>query len=70
MKVTAVYFSPTGNTKKSTEVMAAAVSEHYDVIDLTRYENREMKHDFGQDELVILVCLSMREGFRWLRLRD
>ena len=53
MRVTAVYFSPTGNTKKSTEVMAAAITEQYDVIDLTRFENREMKHDFGQDELVI-----------------
>ena len=53
MKVTAVYFSPTGNTKKSTEVMAAAVSEQYDVIDLTRYENRTVKCDFGHDELVI-----------------
>ena len=53
MRVTAVYFSPTGNTKKSTEVMAAAITEQYDVIDLTRFDNREMKHDFGQDELVI-----------------
>jgi len=27
MKVTAVYFSPTGNTKRSVEAMAAAVAE-------------------------------------------
>lgn len=53
MKVTAVYFSPTGNTKKSVEAMAAAVAEQYDVLDLTAFDNREVKREFGADELVI-----------------
>ena len=53
MKVTAVYFSPTGNTKKSVEAMAAALSEQYEVIDLTAYENRAVKREFGTDEFVI-----------------
>lgn len=53
MKVTAVYFSPTGNTKKSVEAMAAALDVHYKVLDLTVYENRAAEHEFSADELVI-----------------
>ena len=53
MKVTAVYFSPTGNTKKSVEAMAAALSEQYEVLDLTAYENRAVEREFGADEFVI-----------------
>ena len=53
MKVTAVYFSPTGNTKKSTEAMAAALSDQYEVLDLTIYENRNVVREFGADEFVI-----------------
>lgn len=53
MKVTTVYFSPTGNTKKSVEAMAAAITDQYDVIDLTAFENREIKQEFAQNELVI-----------------
>lgn len=54
MKVTAVYFSPTGNTKKYAESMAAAVSAEYEVIDLTLVQNKEAKKCFGADELVII----------------
>ena len=53
MKVTAVYFSPTGNTKKSVEAMAAALSDKYEVLDLTAYENRAVEREFGADEFVI-----------------
>ena len=53
MKVTAVYFSPTGNTKKSVEAMAAALSEQYELLDLTAYENRAVEREFGADEFVI-----------------
>ena len=53
MKVTAIYFSPTGNTKKSVEAMAEAVAEQYDVLDLTAFDNREVKREFSADELVI-----------------
>ena len=35
MKVTAVYFSPTGNTKKSVEAMAGALDPNFTVIDVT-----------------------------------
>ena len=48
MKVTAVYFSPTGNTKKSVEAMAAAVAEQYDVLDLTAFDNREVKRELAR----------------------
>lgn len=53
MNVTIVYFSPTGNTKKSTEAMAKAISSIYNVIDLTDISNKEATHEFGPDELVI-----------------
>ena len=53
MKVTAVYFSPTGNTKKSTEAMAKAIAEDYQVIDLTDPANKAVTHQFDSDELVI-----------------
>ncbi len=53
MKVTAVYFSATGNTKKSVEAMAAAIAENFEVLDLTAYGNREVKREFSADELVI-----------------
>lgn len=54
MKVTAVYFSPTGNTKKCVEAMAAAVSEQYEVLDLTAVENKNVTKEFEADELVII----------------
>ena len=53
MKVTAVYFSPTGNTKKSTEAMAAALDENFNVLDLTIREIGTINHQFEADELVI-----------------
>lgn len=53
MKVTAVFFSPTGNTKKCVEAMASAVTEQYEIIDLTVYQNRDVKQEFCSDELVI-----------------
>ena len=59
MKATAIYFSPTGNTKKTAEAMAAAVDPAYERMDLTLpAENdgliEERKRIFGKEELVIL----------------
>lgn len=53
MKVTSVYFSPTGNTKRSTEAMALAIANDYDVFDITRYSNRSLTHEFDSDDFVI-----------------
>lgn len=53
MKVTAIYFSPTGNTKKSVEAMAKAVSSIYNVIDLTAPANKAVEYQFGPDDIVI-----------------
>ena len=53
MKTTAVYFSPTGNTKKSVEAMAAALDEKFSTLDLTLYENSNETRSFGPDETVI-----------------
>lgn len=55
MKVTAVYFSPTGNSKKCAEAMAAAISEQYEVLDLTTEVNKEVTKEFGGDEMVIFA---------------
>lgn len=54
MKVTAVYFSPTGNTKKSTEAMAAAISEEYEALDLTLPANKNIVREFGPEDVVII----------------
>ena len=52
-KVTAIYFSPTGSTKR---IVSAVLSE-FDLpkseIDLTPFENRDKSYAFGRDELVI-----------------
>lgn len=53
MKVTAVYFSPTGNTKKSTEAMAAALSDDYESLDLTILANEKAERQFEADDFVI-----------------
>ena len=71
MKVTAVYFSPTGNTKKSVEAMAAALSEQYEVLDLTAYENRAVERELEIiGEAVNHLFRSTPEESRWRQRRD
>lgn len=54
MKVTAVYFSPTGNTKKSVEAMAGAIGDGtYEVIDLTPAGHAQVVREFAEDDFVI-----------------
>ena len=53
MKVTAVYFSPTGNTKKSVEAMAGALDPDFTVIDVTAPEQASVEREFSSEELVI-----------------
>ena len=50
MKTTAVYFSPTGNTKKSVDAMARAVDETFRTVDLTVPKGND-----GEE-----VCVQMR----------
>ena len=54
MRVAAVYFSPTGNTKKSVEAMAAAINAEYETVDLTPSANRNVVRQFGPEDLVII----------------
>ena len=54
MRVAAVYFSPTGNTKKSVEAMAAAIDPGYETVDLTLPANRNTVCQFGPEDLVII----------------
>lgn len=52
--VYAVYFSPTHGTKAYVEGIARRLSEQFEVIDLTRPENRAKEYWFGPTDLVIL----------------
>ena len=55
MKVTQIYFSPTGNSKAYAQAVAGGISENSDVIDLTPYSNRQQQKSFANDELVIFA---------------
>lgn len=54
MRVTAIYFSPTGNTKKYVEAMAKALDEGYEVLDLTALTNKDAVREFGPEDMVII----------------
>lgn len=52
-KVTAVYFSPTGGTKRYVQEVAKHLSAEFDEIDLTNPANRAKDYQFGPDDLVV-----------------
>lgn len=52
-KVTAVYFSPTGGTKKYVRAIAEKLSSEPQFIDLTDPQTRGKQYSFGKDDLVI-----------------
>ena len=54
MKVTAVYFSPTGGPQKYVRQIAAELSGEYTEIDLTNRDTRLEEHFFTGDDLVVL----------------
>lgn len=47
-----IYFSPTGNTRRTLEVMAEAIGDNIDVIDLTCSEKIQ-KQQFDKDDFII-----------------
>lgn len=51
-----VYFSPTGNTKKTVMAIASGIGIDTLEIDLTKLASREEKHVFSEDEIVIIGC--------------
>lgn len=51
-KVSIVYFSPTGNTRKTLETMAKAISSHISTIDLS-YPDEVKPQRFSKTDLVI-----------------
>lgn len=53
-KVTAIYFSPNGTTKKIVTKFSKGFSENIEEIDLTPLESRYEKREFNQDELVVI----------------
>ena len=53
-RVFAVYFSPTGGTKRYVEGIAGRLSPRYETVDLTRPEVRGRQLAFGPRDLVIL----------------
>ena len=52
-RVVAVYFSPTGGTKKYVKEIAKRIKSDYDEIDLTHAVNREKRYQFGKGDLVV-----------------
>ncbi len=58
-KVWAVYFSPTGNTKKICQTAAKALAKHLDTdwdrVDYTLPEAREKIYSFGPDEVCVFA---------------
>ena len=58
-KVTAVYFSPTGNVRRTaqalTEALAAQLGLPAAELDITLPQNRGTVHSFGKDELVVFA---------------
>ena len=55
MNVYAVFFSPTGNSRRCAETAAARLSPDYRSIDLTFPEGRDRPRAFKADDLVILA---------------
>ncbi len=54
-KVTAVYFSPNGSTRKAVMELAQTMGyEHVEELDLTMVEARQNRREFGKEELVII----------------
>ncbi|KMT23352.1 EFR1 family ferrodoxin [Clostridium cylindrosporum] len=53
-KVNLVYFSPTGNTRKTVKAIASGIGIETIEYDLTRKESREQSLFFESDELVIV----------------
>jgi len=52
--VSAIYFSPTGGTRRYVVEIAKRIKRDFVEIDLTNVYNREKKYIFGEDDLVIL----------------
>lgn len=52
-KVTTVYFSPTGGSKKYVNLIAEKLDASFAQLDLTKPEVREKEYHFGPDDLVI-----------------
>lgn len=53
-KVSLVYFSPTGNTKKTVQSIAKGIGINTIEYDLTKLQEREKKYSFTEDDLVII----------------
>lgn len=53
-KVSLVYFSPTGNTKKTVRNIARGICIDTIEYDLTSFDERDKRHEFDENELVII----------------
>jgi flavodoxin len=52
-KITKIYFSPTGNTKKSVDAMAAAIGSEFQAYDVT-VEKDASQHVFTPEDFAII----------------
>ncbi len=53
-QVTAMYFSPTGTSKKITEAIARGMGGETRIVDLTRSEARQGTYEFGHGDILVL----------------
>lgn len=59
MKVTVIYFSPSGTTKKTLEYIVSGMGDvNVEYIDMSKPENREKKHIFSKDDIVIYGTIT------------
>ena len=54
LKMTAVYFSATGTSKRNVEALAKTYAADYRTIDLTRFDSAKEEQYFSRDDLVII----------------
>lgn len=52
-KVTAIYFSPTGNSKKYVTLLAEKIALPFDTLDFTKKENRKNDVVFSKEDIVL-----------------
>lgn len=60
-RVTAVYFSPTGGSRKYAEAVSRGIDKNFSSVDLTDRKNREKTCTFGPEDLVVF-CAPVYAG--------
>lgn len=51
-----LYFSPTGGTKRATDILCAELGKSFDELDMTLPAERKKQRIFGANDLVVMGC--------------